>query len=185
LKRSEPFVSLVAALNHKRVRFLVIGVWGVNYYGSGSTHFHTEDRDLFLPPDPANELKAWQACRGEGFELWCGDEPLGEPMDLVLAEQVVSRRALVRADGHGLLVDLTLVMAGETFDDVWSRRRVFRVEGVKIPVASLKDIVASKAAAGRPKDRLFLATHEEALRELGRRRRGGPAPGSPKKDRRR
>jgi len=34
--------------------------------------------------------------------------------------------------------------------------------------------VASKAAVGRPKDRLFLATHEEALRELGKRRRGGP-----------
>jgi len=26
--------------------------------------------------------------------------------------------------------------------------------------------VQSKAAAGRPKDRLFLATHEEALRDL-------------------
>jgi len=48
------------------------------------------------------------------------------------------------------------------------------VEGVALPVASLRDIVASKAAVGRPKDRLFLATHEEALRELGKRRRRGP-----------
>ena len=182
MKLAEPFVSLVAALNRKRVRFLVIGVWGVNYYGSGSTHFHTEDRDLFLPSDPRNELRAWQSCRDEGFDLWCGDEPLGEPMDRLLAEQVVSRRALVRADGHGLLVDLTLVMAGYAFDDVWARRRVFKVEGVALPVASLRDIVASKAAVGRPKDRLFLATHEEALRELGRRRRGAPSSHPPKKN---
>jgi hypothetical protein len=174
LKRTEPFVSLVAALNRARSRYLVIGVWGVNYYGSGSTHFNTEDRDLFLPPEPSNELKAWRACQTEGFELWCGDEPLGKPLDRFLAEKVVARRALVRADGHGLLIDLTLVMAGFEFDDVWARRRRFKVEGVEIPVASLKDIVASKAAAGRPKDRLFLATHEEALRELGRRRRGPP-----------
>ena len=41
-----------------------------------------------------------------------------------------------------------------------------RVFLVQIPVARLRDIVASKAAAGRPKDRLFLATHEEALRQL-------------------
>jgi hypothetical protein len=182
LKRAEPFVSLVAALNRKRVRFLVIGVWGVNYYGSGATHFHTEDRDLFLPPDPKNELSAWQSCRGEGFELRCGDEPLGEPMDRFLAEQVVSRRALVRAEGHGLLVDLTLVMAAFAFDDVWARRRVFKVERVALPVASLRDIVASKATLGRPKDRLFLATHEEALRELGRRRRGAPSSHPPKKN---
>jgi hypothetical protein len=73
-----------------------------------------------------------------------------------------------------LLIDLTLLMAGFDFEDVWPRRRVFKVEGVGVPVASLKDIVASKAAAGRPKDRLFLVTHEEALRELGRRRRGRP-----------
>ena len=185
MKGRAPFVSLVAALNRKRVRFVVIGVWGVNYYGTGSTHFHTEDRDLFLPLDPGNELKAWQACREEGFELWGGDERLGQPMDRVLAEQVVSQRALVRADGHGLLVDLTLVMADLDFADVWPRRRVFKAEGVNVPVASLKDIVASKAAVGRPKDRLFLATHEEALRELGRRRRGGIAAASPKKDRRR
>lgn len=70
-------------------------------------------------------------------------------------------------------------MAGFTFDEVWPRRRVFTVEGVDVPVASLKDIVASKAAAGRPKDRLFLATHEEALRELGRRRRGRDAAKDP------
>lgn len=182
MKRAEPFVSLAAALYRRRVRFLVIGVWGVNYYGSGSTHFHTEDRDLFLPLEPANELKAWRVCRGEGFDLWCGDEPLGEPMDRFLAEQIVSRRALVRADGHGLLVDLTLVMADFDFDDVWARRRVFKVEGVPFPVASLRDIVASKAAVGRPKDRLFLATHEEALRELGKRRRGGPSSRPAKKN---
>jgi hypothetical protein len=35
------------------------------------------------------------------------------------------------------------------------------------PRARLRHIVESKAAAGRDKDRLFLATHEEALRQLG------------------
>jgi hypothetical protein len=33
-------------------------------------------------------------------------------------------------------------------------------------VARLRDIVASKAAAGREKDRLFLAAHADALRSL-------------------
>jgi hypothetical protein len=111
-------------------------------------------------------------CRDEGFQLWCGDEPLGEPLDRFLAEGVVSRRALVRATGHDLVIDLTLVMAAFEFEDVWSRRRTFTVQGVKVPVASLSDIVASKAAVGRPKDQLFLATHEDALRQLLGRRFG-------------
>ena len=55
------------------------------------------------------------------------------------------------------------------FETVWRERRSFRAEGVDIPVARLRHLVESKAAAGRPKDRLFLATHEEALRDLLRR----------------
>lgn len=169
----EPFPRLAATLSHEGVRYVVIGIAGINHYAhTAGIVFTTQDRDLFLPPDPANELKTWLACEAQGFALCCGDEPLGKPLDDFLARQVVARRALVRADGHGLLIDLTLVMAGFTFEEVWPRRRLFKVEGVEVPVASLKDIVASKAMAGRPKDRLFLATHEEALRELGRRRRG-------------
>ena len=157
------------------MRYLVIGIAGVNHYAqTAGMVFTTEDRDLFLPPDPSNALKAWRASLEAGFSLWSGDEPLGEPLDEVLAKQVVSRRALVRAEGHEVLVDLTLVMADFSFEEVWPRRRIFRVNGVEVPVASLKDIVASKAAVGRPKDRLFLATHEDALRQLGRRRRGTP-----------
>jgi hypothetical protein len=156
------------------VRFLVIGVQGVNHYArSAGMLFTTQDHDLFLPPSPSNELRAWKVCRSLGFDLWCGPEPLGAPLDRFLAERIVERRALVRAEGEGLQIDLTLVMAGLEFAPVWRRRRVFKVEGVRVPVASLSDIVASKAAAGRPKDRLFLATHEEALRDLvsPRRRR--------------
>jgi hypothetical protein len=55
-------------------------------------------------------------------------------------------------------------------NDVWSRRREFRAPGATVPVAALGDIVAAKAAANRPKDRLFLATHAEELRKL----LGGP-----------
>lgn len=167
----DPFVTLVGALNAADVRFLTIGVWGANYYANeAAASFLTQDRDLFLPPSPANELLAWAACESASLTLWCGDEPLDRPRDASLAEQIVARRALVRAtDGRGLEVDLTLVMAGFEFDEVWRERRVFRSEGVEIPVARLQDIVASKAAAGRPKDRLFLATHEEALRQLMRK----------------
>ena len=52
------------------------------------------------------------------------------------------------------------------FDTVWNGRRHFTLDGVDIPVAQLLDIVTSKHAAGRDKDRLFLATHREALEQL-------------------
>jgi hypothetical protein len=163
----DPFARLVKRLRDARVRFVVIGVAGVNYYARAAGQiFTTLDRDLFLPPESANLLRCWRACASEGFALWAGDEPLGSPLDRGLADQVVSHRALVRAVGQDLQVDLSLVMTGFEFDPVWRERRLFRLENVSIPVASLEQIVKSKAAADRPKDRLFLASHEDTLSVL-------------------
>ena len=102
----DPFATLIENLKSRHVRYVVIGVWGANYYSpGGAATFRTRDRDLFLPPDPSNLAQAWQACEAS-------------------------------AVSKDLEVDLTLVMAGFEFEEVWD------------------------------KDRLFLATHEEALREL-------------------
>lgn len=161
---------LAAALEKAHVRYVLIGVAGANLWArSGATIFSTLDYDLLLPLDAANELRAWHTCRAMGLELSCGDEPLGAPLDSLLAEQVVSRRALVRAtDTRGFDVDLSLIMAGFDFETVWAERRIFVVDDVEIRVARLRHIVESKAATGRDKDRLFLASHEDALRDLMR-----------------
>ena len=89
------------------------------------------------------------------------------PHDRFVADAVVTRHALVRAtDATGLQVNLTLVMGGFDFETVWNERRTFGVDGTPIPVARLSHIIQSKAAAGSDKDRHFLATHAEALKQL-------------------
>lgn len=163
-----PFSVLAAALGAAGVRFVLIGVAGANHWArSGSTIFTTQDYDVLLPLDPDAVLAAWSAARSVGLDLWSGGEPLGEPRDRWLAEQIVTRRALVRAsDGRGLDVDFSLVMGEFDFESVWAARRVFVVDAADVPVARLRHIIESKAQAGRDKDRLFLATHAEALRDL-------------------
>lgn len=162
------FAPLARALGEGGVRYLLIGVSGANLHAHrAGVVFSTQDRDVFLPPDPRNLLAAWRACEACGLLLSSSGEPLDVPRDLHLAESVVARRALTQAsDDEGLQVDLTLVMAGFEFDLAWAERKTYRLAGIELPVARLKHIVASKAAAGRDKDRLFLATHAEALREL-------------------
>jgi hypothetical protein len=149
----DAFARLVRSLVRERVRFVVIGLSGANYYArSGGDLFVTQDRDLYLPLDPANVLAAWKACEAAGFDLLVGREPLDQPRDRRLAERVVATRALVRAtNGAGLDVDLTLVMTGFDFDRVWAGRRLFRVDEVEIPVARLRHIVESKRLTGRQK----------------------------------
>ena len=55
------FARVAGALLAEGVRFVVIGVWGANYYTRGSL-FVTQDQDLFVPPDPENLLRAWRCC---------------------------------------------------------------------------------------------------------------------------
>ena len=162
------FAPLAQALAEAEVRYLLIGVTGVNFHAHrAGVIFSTLDRDLFLPPDPVNLLAAWRAAESCNLQLISSGEPLDEPRDLRLAELVVEHRALTQAtDERELQVDLTLVMTGFDFDEVWKKHTTYQLTDVEVPVASLSHIVASKAAAGRDKDRLFLATHAEALREL-------------------
>ena len=90
----EPFARLGAALNEAGVRFVTIGVAGANLWArSGHTIFATRDYDLFLPPDPENALRAWQAADAVGLALFCGDDPLDRPRDRFLP--------LLRAAGPG------------------------------------------------------------------------------------
>lgn len=164
----ESFTRLVWTLTTHGVRFVMIGVGAANLYArTGAEVFSTKDRDLFLPLDARNLLQAWQLSVEAGCDLWTDDEPLDKPLDLPLAEAVVSRRALTTAThSDGLTVDFTLTMAGFDFETIWKEHSQFSVGNVQIPVARLAHIVESKARANRPKDRLFLETYRERLRDL-------------------
>jgi hypothetical protein len=171
MTREAAFGRLAGALVARDVQFVVIGVQGINHYArrAGSV-LATRDTDLFLPRDANNLLRAWQACKLCGLELWSGREPLDSPRDLWLAQRIVANRALTRArDDQGLEIDLSFVMGDFEFEKAWKARRTFAVEGVDVPVAKLSHIIASKAAANRDKDRLFLATYKELLEELTER----------------
>jgi hypothetical protein len=163
-----PLAPVIQAFAARSVRYLLIGVSGANLYApSGQAVFATEDFDLFVPLDPENLVRAWEACDAAGLDLWLAGEPLDSPRDRWLAQRVVERRALTRATGpDSLLVDLTLVMKGFDFESAWTERRHFVIEGGTLPVARLVHIVTSKHATGRDKDRLFLATHRDALEQL-------------------
>jgi hypothetical protein len=164
---SHPLTPLSRVLAARAVRFVVMGVSGANLYGpSGQAVFATEDFDLFLPPDADNLVNAWTACDDVGWNVWLNDEPLDRPRDRWLAERIVERRVLTRATGpDDFPVDLSLEMKGYDFETVWTERREFLIEDTAIPVARLLHIITSKHAVGRDKDKLFLATHRDALEQ--------------------
>jgi hypothetical protein len=163
------FAAVVASLHRQQVRFTLVGAWGANFHTlDASTLFATPDYDLFLPLDPENLLRAWQVAEASGLVLQTDGGLLDAPRDrdADLARAVVDRHAVTRATASVLAINLRLIMAAFAFEPVWEERRTFLLDGVEIPVARLSHIIRSKAATNREKDRCFLATHAEVLRQM-------------------
>ncbi|MBI4699734.1 MAG: hypothetical protein HY744_00980 [Deltaproteobacteria bacterium] len=142
------------------VRYLFIGKSGAILLGYPDT---TQDADLFLEKSPANGGAAVAALRELGFDL--SDEQ---------AAEIVRGKDFVQLKNGPFDLDLVFAPDGiETFAEAWSRH--VEVEG--FAVCHLDDIIASKEATGRLKDREALprlrAFREYWARLLtcGRRRR--------------
>ena len=121
------------------VRYLFIGKSGAILLGYPDT---TQDADLFLEKTATNNAAAGRALRELGFEL-TDDQ----------AAEIERGKDFVQLKNGPFDLDLVFAPDGiEDFEQAW-RRRV-DVEG--FPVCHPDDIIRSKEAAGRVKDREVL-----------------------------
>jgi hypothetical protein len=119
-----------------KVRYLFIGKSGAILLGFPDT---TQDADLFVERSPENSQAIVQGLRQLGFELT--EEQ---------ASEVLRGKDFVQLKNGPFDLDLVFAPDGiERFQDAWNRR--VDVEG--FPVCHIDDIIASKAATNRQKDR--------------------------------
>jgi hypothetical protein len=118
------------------VRYLFIGKSGAILLGYPDT---TQDADLFLEKSPENGRAVVAALR----DLAC-------PLTDAQAAEIERGKDFVQIRNGPFDIDLVFAPDGiERFDDAWARH--IDVEG--FPVCHPDDIIASKAAANRVKDR--------------------------------
>jgi len=124
------------AFRRHQVRYLFIGKSEAILLGFPDT---TQDADLFVERSPANGNALVESLRELGFSLSAEQ-----------ADEIVRDKDLVQLKNGPFDLDLVFAPDGiETFEDAWRRR--IDVEG--FPVCHIDDIIASKAATNRQKDR--------------------------------
>jgi hypothetical protein len=124
------------ALARQGVRYLFIGKSGAIILGYPDT---TQDADIFPDRSPANGRALVIALRELGFALSPGQ-----------AAEIERGKDFIQLKNGPFDLDLIFAPDGiERFEDAWRRRVV--VEG--FPVCHPDDIIASKVAANRAKDR--------------------------------
>jgi hypothetical protein len=151
---------LLRALAEKGVRFVLIGALAARLQGFPRL---TADADITPAKDPDNLERLARALRALDARVYTEQIPEGLAFDC-------SPQMLGRADIWNLItaagrLDIAFKPSGtEGYDDLARHAEHFTVYGGELLAARLEDIIRSKEAANRPKDRQDLPVLREMLK---------------------
>ena len=144
-------VALVCGLlNDEHARYLVVGATAMQLWGTTRA---TRDIDILIDPTEENATRVLKALAQLGF---------GIAADF-LPRDVISRAVTMIGDIPN--VDILTRAWNVRWDEANANAHSFQVEGVRIPTASLDDLIASKQT-GRLQD----AADVEVLKQIKRLR---------------
>jgi predicted nucleotidyltransferase len=138
-------------LNREGARYVLIGARAMQLWGTTRA---TRDIDILIEPTVENAERVLRALRQVGYGLareW-------------LAEEVANK--FVTIIGDDPRVDVFTLAWSIRFAEAHPAARVFQVEGVEIPTASLDHLIASKRT-GRLQDAADIEVLEEIRRLRG------------------
>lgn len=119
------------------VRYVIIGGIAAVLHGVPRATF---DLDILIEATEPNVERLLQALREAGFGT----------ADLIDAKGVLENEITIFNDR--VRIDVQTSTPGLTFEGAWDRCETMDYHGQKFCVASRQDVIASKRAAGRPKD---------------------------------
>jgi hypothetical protein len=144
--------EIARAFEEEGVEYLFIGKSGAILLGYPGA---TQDVDIFPARSEENGKKIHAALRKIGFEIGAA-----------LKRDILAGKDFVQIKSGPFDVDLVFAPDGiRSFSE--ARERAI-IEGI-FPVANLRDIIASKRASGRQKDRIELPLLESFRREYEKR----------------
>lgn len=156
--------AILGALERNRVLYVLIGGLAATIHGSPHV---TTDVDIVPEASSANLARLSAALKELEARIRTTGEPEGLAFDHDAASLARSRVwNLTTVSGD---LDITFRPSGtDGYGDL--RRDAIELEilDVRVPLASLADVIRSKEAADRPKDRLTLPVLRRILEEGGR-----------------
>ena len=143
--------TVCEALNLAGARYLLVGAQAVILWGGGR---NTRDIDFLIEPTPENAQSILDALALTGFAL---------VRDLDAAEVAARPVTMIGDIWH---VDILTIAWAVRYAEAEPRATTFEVDGVRIPTASIADLIASKRT-GRLQDAADIELLEEIRRHRG------------------
>lgn len=160
--------AIFAVLDRHRVDYVVIGAVAATLHGSPLA---TNDTDICPARRPDNLGRLATSLEELEARIRTPDEPRGVafPYEGHFLGEVAVWNLVTR---YGDL-DISFEPSGTYgYDDLRRGSVTIELAGIEVPVASLLDVIRSKEAANRPRDRQALPTLRELLVRSERKRAG-------------
>lgn len=147
---NEDFLDLLRALHEAGADFVVVGAHALAANGIVRA---TVDLDVLVRPTPDNAVRVHAALRAFGAPL---------AAHAVRAEDFAKPGTVYQMGLPPRRIDLTTGIQGISYEEAEETPVLREVGGRPVPFLSIRNLVRSKAAAGRPKDRSDLDLVREA-----------------------
>jgi len=153
--------KIFTILQNHRVDYIIIGGIAATLHGS---NLRTGDLDICPSKETDNLTRLAAALKELGAKIRAVGAPYGIPVSIDAS--FLDTLELVNFTTRYGDFDVSFLPTGTTgFEDLSTGTVEFDLDGLKVPVASLEDVIRSKEAANRQKDRDQLPSLRALLEE--------------------
>ena len=145
---NEDYKDMLQALAGEKVKFLLVGAYALAAHGYPRA---TMDIDIWVMPSPDNAEAVLRALSRFGAPLHKLTKADLEREGTVFQIGVAPRR-----------IDIITAASGLRFESAFQNSMAVDIEGIKVHIPSVADLIRNKRASGRTKD----LADAEALEEL-------------------
>jgi len=129
---------MLQCLNAERVDYLLIGAYAMAAHGFPRA---TMDIDIWVKPSTANASAVWKAL-----------ERFGAPLQGVIVDDFAKDDVIFQIGVAPRRIDIITGVSALNFDETIKRAIEVEIEGLKVLIPSVSDLIANKKATGRTKD---------------------------------
>jgi hypothetical protein len=138
MKLQKDLREFIGLLNSHSVKYLIVGAYGVAYYGIPR---FTGDIDFFVECSPENAAKLERVIHSFGFEsTGLRDKDFCEPKQIIQLGIAPHR------------IDILTGIDGVHFDEAWSQKVEAEMDGLNVHILSKDLLIKNKLATGRDQD---------------------------------
>ncbi|MCL2220019.1 MAG: nucleotidyltransferase [Chitinispirillia bacterium] len=142
------FNDMLRVFNEENVQYLVVGGFAAILHGYERL---TKDIDLLVWPNKENSVRVMAAL-----------EKFGAPTHDVSAEDFETEGTVFQIGVQPIRIDIITQIIEINFEEAYKNVQIIEINGLKIPLISIPDLIKNKRAAGRPRD-LNDAEHLEVI----------------------